>query len=181
MATLEQVEKLREKANVSFEEAKTALDASNGDLLEAIILLEKQGKVNPPVGGGFYCSNNSGAGEKETAQEERKTEERRGESFSEMINRFGRFCGRVINKGNTNYFEAEKEGKVIISLPVTLLVISVIFFFWFIFPLMIVGLFFGFRYHFRGHDLGKESVNKVMDSASDTAENIKRSFNNDKK
>ena len=166
---------------MSFEEAKAALDASNGDLLDALILLEKQGKVNAPVGGGCYSSKDSGAGEKETAHEEKKTEERRGENFSEMINRFGRFCVKVFNKGNTNYFEAEKNGKVIISLPVTLLVISVIFLFWFILPLMIIGLFFGFRYHFRGHDLGKESVNKVMDSASDTAENIKKSFNGDKK
>ncbi|MDR2615905.1 MAG: ubiquitin, partial [Oscillospiraceae bacterium] len=48
MATLEQVEKLRERANVSFEEAKAALDEADGDLLDALILLEKQGKTAAP-------------------------------------------------------------------------------------------------------------------------------------
>jgi hypothetical protein len=181
MATLEQDEKLREKANVSFEEAKTALDASNGDLLDAIILLEKQGKMNAPIGGGYYNSKGSASEEKEQAHEEAKSETRRGESFSELLKRFGRFCGRLIGKGNRNYFEAEKNGKVEVSVPVTLLVIAVVFFFWIVFPLAVVGLFFGFRYRFRGDDLGKESVNKVMDSATDTAESIKKSFGGENK
>ena len=34
--TLEQVDKLRERANVSFEEAKIALEQNNGDLLDAL-------------------------------------------------------------------------------------------------------------------------------------------------
>lgn len=181
MATLEQVEKLREKANVSFEEAKAALDASNGDLLDAIILLEKQGKINPPVGGGYFSSKNSASEEKETAHEEKRTYERHGESFSEMMRRFGRFCAKIIGKANRNYFEAEKDGKVMISVPVTVLVLAIVFFFWVVLPLAIVGLFFGFRYRFIGEDLGRESVNKVMDSATDTAENIKRSFGGEKK
>ncbi len=180
MATLEQVEKLRERANVSFEEAKAALDACGGDLLEALILLEKQGKVNPPHGGGCYSSRDSVGEEKETAYQECGTGERRGESLGELMRRFGRFCKNLFKKGNSNYFEAEKEGKVIISVPVTVLIIGLIFFFWVIFPLMIIGLFCGFRYHFHGQDLGKESVNRVMDSASDTAESIKKSFNDKK-
>lgn len=177
MATLEQVEKLREKANVSFEEAKIALDACDGDLLEAIIYLEKQGKVNPPVCGGYYSSKNSGSGEEDTNNQEANKEAPRGETFGQVMRRFGRFCVKLFNKGNNNYFEAEQNGKIIISFPVTVLVLGIIFFFWVIIPLGILGLFFGFRYRFRGEDLGKESVNKVMDSASNTAENIKKSFN----
>lgn len=183
MATLEQVEKLREKANVSFEEAKAALDACGGDLLEALISLEKQGKVNTPTGGGFYSSDSSSAvkNEIQCIKFEKKSEEKRGESFGDMMKRFGRFCAKLFDKGNSNYFEAERYGKVIVSFPVTVLVLGLVFLFWIILPLAVVGLFFGFRYHFRGHDLGKESVNRVMDTASDTAESIKRSFNSDKK
>lgn len=181
MATIEQVEKLREKANVSFEEAKAALDASNGDLLDAIILLEKQGKISPPAGGGYYNSNSSASEEKEIAQVQKCSETRRGESFSDLLKRFGRFCVKLVGKGNRNYFEAEKNGKVEVSVPVTLLVLGVVFFFWIVIPLAIVGLFFGFRYRFRGDDLGRESLNKVMDSATDTAENIKKSFGGENK
>ena len=180
MATLEQVEKLREKTSVSFEEAKSALDACGGDLLEALIYLEKQGKVNAPVGGGYYSSKNTGETEKESTADSSKSGARRGESFSELLKRFGRFCGRVIKKGNSNYFEAEKDGKIVISIPVTLLVIGLIFLFWIIVPLLVIGLFFGYRYHFHGNELGKDSVNRVMNSASSTAEEIKRSFNKEK-
>ena len=54
MATIEQVEKLRSKANVSYEEAKNALEACGDDILEAMIYLEKQGKVQPPPTEGSY-------------------------------------------------------------------------------------------------------------------------------
>ncbi len=42
MVTLEQVEKLCERANISYEEAKVALEETNGDILEAIIKSGKQ-------------------------------------------------------------------------------------------------------------------------------------------
>ena len=62
MIDLEKVEKLREKTGVSYEDAKEALEHSGGSLLDAIIYLEKQGKVNTPPGGGFYSdADNSGS------------------------------------------------------------------------------------------------------------------------
>ncbi len=42
MNKLEQIEKLREKANVTYDEAKQAYEAADGDLLEALIILERQ-------------------------------------------------------------------------------------------------------------------------------------------
>ena len=45
MTNYEMVELLRQKANVSYEEAKAALEASDWDLLDAIVLLEREGKV----------------------------------------------------------------------------------------------------------------------------------------
>ena len=54
MTELEKVEKLREKADVSFAEAKEALDMAGGDILDALIYLEKQGKSTVPAGGGFF-------------------------------------------------------------------------------------------------------------------------------
>ena len=46
MDEFEKVEKLRQRANVSYEEAKEALDKSQGDLLDAMIYLEGQGKIS---------------------------------------------------------------------------------------------------------------------------------------
>lgn len=56
MVTLEQVEKLRQYASISYEEAKAALEETNGDILEAIVNLEKQNKINGPKEGG-YCNS----------------------------------------------------------------------------------------------------------------------------
>lgn len=47
-ANLELIEKLRERANVSYEEAKEALEKCNGDIVDALIYLEKQDKIKPP-------------------------------------------------------------------------------------------------------------------------------------
>jgi hypothetical protein len=46
---IEKVERLREKANVTYEEAKAALEQTGGDLLDAMVLLERQGKVKGPA------------------------------------------------------------------------------------------------------------------------------------
>ncbi len=38
MITIEQVEELRKRVHVSYEDAKAALEEANGDILEAIII-----------------------------------------------------------------------------------------------------------------------------------------------
>lgn len=42
---LEQIDELRKRINVSYEDAKEALENCDGDILEAIIYLEKNNKV----------------------------------------------------------------------------------------------------------------------------------------
>ena len=48
MDNLEKVEKLVDKACVTYEEAKAALEQADGDLLDAMIILEKGGKTKAP-------------------------------------------------------------------------------------------------------------------------------------
>ena len=43
--TLEQVETLREKANLSYKEALELLEKTEGDLLKALALLEQEGRI----------------------------------------------------------------------------------------------------------------------------------------
>ena len=189
MTTLEQVEKLREKANVSYDEAKAALDATNGDLLEAIIYLEKQGKVNVPSGGGYYSSEKAEAQDAGTPKEAYKENHwdkhgancNGGETFSSIMKRFGNFCLKVIRKGNTNYFEVLKGNESKALLPVSVLVLLLIFAFYITIPLIVIGLFFGFRYRFNGPDFNGNTVNNVMDSAADAAEKLKNSISNEQK
>ena len=53
MDQLEKVEKIREKTGVSYEDAKSALEACNYDLLDAIVYLEKLGKIKAPEVGSW--------------------------------------------------------------------------------------------------------------------------------
>ena len=46
--SLEMIEMLRERANITYEEAKEALEKCNNDVVEALIYLEKQDKIKAP-------------------------------------------------------------------------------------------------------------------------------------
>ncbi|MDR0489951.1 MAG: DUF4342 domain-containing protein [Oscillospiraceae bacterium] len=177
MTELEKVEKLREKADVSFAEAKEALDQAGGDVLDALIYLERQGKSTVPAGGGFF----SGAGTEDTGKQTEHSDgsyaENGGETFKDTLKRFGKFCLRLIHKGNTNFLDATRRGKLVFSLPVTAVVVLIVFLFWLTIILFVLSLFFGVRYRFRGEDLGRESVNRVMDGAAGVVEDVKKSFN----
>ncbi len=177
MITLEQVDKLREKANVSYDEAKAALEAANGDMLEAIINLEKQGKVTPPEGGGYYRSKGGKTDSKGNSKESKASNNySHRDNLADLVRKFVRFCAMLIHKGNMNSIEVMKDGEVKTSFSITVLVLLLLCFFWVTIPLLIIGLFMGFRYRFQGPDLGKDSVNSAMDTAATAAESLKKSI-----
>lgn len=181
MTTIEMVEKLRERANVSYDEAKSALDSCGGDLLDAMIYLERQGKVNPPQGAsGFYS----------TAQEANPYDGQTGgktvnasisgESFSAFMKRIWRWICNVVDKANHNNFEVVQNSKSVLSVPITILIILLICGFWVILPLLVIGLFCGCTYRFIGPEVEKSAVNDVMDSAAKAADNLKSEVMGDK-
>jgi len=45
--TLEQIDLLRKRANVSYEDAKEALEKFDGDIVESLVYLEKGDKIKP--------------------------------------------------------------------------------------------------------------------------------------
>lgn len=180
MATLEQVEKLRERANVTYDEAKAALDASNGDILDAMIYLERKGMVLVPEGGGYYSSDGSTTSDDDEASyaddaASNAGKSASGQTFGDLVKRFFKFCAKMIHKGNINAFEIIKGDECKGTVPITVLVLLIVFAFWITLPLIIIGLFFGLHYRFCGPDFVKGTVNNVMDKAAATAEEIKRS------
>lgn len=166
MDNFEKVEKLRERANVSYEEAKQALENSNWDILDAMIYLEKRGRTQDGETAQFTTKSQGSAEQEKTFQEDKV-------SFADVLKRFGKWCVKWINKGNRNSFCVEQRGKEIFRVPITLLVALLFFAFWVVVPLMIVGLFFDMRYHFAGPDIHSVDINQAMDKMADAAENIK--------
>ena len=173
MATIEHVEKLREKANVSYAEAKTALDACGDDLLEALLYLERQGKVKPPEHGGYYSSKIDQEQKQSSAAKSMRQSDPNGESFSQLMGRFFRWLGSLFQKGCENMFVVWRRGSQLISMPTIVLILLMLFCFWIIIPLMIFGLFFGCSYRFRGKDLDNTGINNVMETAENAAETLK--------
>ena len=172
MDNFEKVEKLKEHANVSYEEAKQALENSNWDILDAMIYLEQNGKVNGPEQSSY------------TTQAEKvkiKIEDKENkESLWNLLKRFGNWCVGWIEKGNNNSFCVEKNNREVFRVPITLLVVLLFFAFWVVVPLLVIGLFCEMRYHFAGPDVRSVDIdlNKAMDGAADAAETIKNEFNN---
>jgi len=192
MITFEQVEKLREKVNVSFEDAKAALEITDGDLLDAVIYLEKSGKIDRPQMGAYNTQTGGAAGGYDYEgpghpygpywRKSRRGPSREGSDYEyegprfrdHMRNAWKKFCA-LVKKGNINHFVVSKENSVFLSIPITLLAIAAIFFFPATLVLLTIGLFCGCRYQFIGPDFKKDSINNIMDQAARTAENIKRS------
>ncbi|MEA4894461.1 MAG: DUF4342 domain-containing protein [Oscillospiraceae bacterium] len=187
---LELVEKLVEKTGVSYSEAKAMLEKTDWDILEAIIRLENEGRVQRSRTSQYSTSNEA----KETKQEQsesgsndRHRHQHRqskdnceaSENFKKSAKSFGAFMKDVFDKGNRNCLLVHRKNEKLIELPVTAFVILLVFCFWVILPLMIVGLFLGCRYSFSGNELGRDSVNNAMGKASDIAENIKSEFTKD--
>lgn len=174
MATIEQVERLRARANVTYDEAKAALEACGDDLLDAMIYLERQGKVKTESGGAWSSAGPEGAAVAAVIPEESGQQAEGG--FGLLLRRFGAFCLKVLRVGNENYLEIYRRGEKRTAMPVTVLVLLLIFAFWITVPLAVVGLFFGFRYRFDGPQLGGRRVNEPMDYVADAAEELKNTI-----
>jgi len=171
MTHFEMVEKLREKANVSYEEAKAALEKADWDLLDAMLILEKQGRV------GGSGDKSDGAGEYTTKREKKADRTVKDKStFGEKLGKFGRWLARMVAIGNANIFEVYRNGEKLMSISVTTLAVLLLFTFPLPLILMIVGLFFGFKYKFQGPNFGREAINNAIDRAATMADGAKREF-----
>ena len=161
MDHFEMVEKLRSKAQVSYEDAKAALEACDWDLLDALVYLEQQGKLQ-------HEQKASYSTRQEPEPERRPAQHYPGGIFQRLFE----LLVSLINRAGEIDVCVIKQNKTLFALPLLAFILLLIFAFWVILPLMVLGLFFGLRYRFRGVK-GVEGVNRVMDKAAEMAENIK--------
>ena len=171
MTHYEMAEKLSEKMGVSLEKATAALEACDWELLDAALMLEKEsGQTQQQA----WTSCDTAAEEKDAGQAAR--ERRRG-----VVEGLGGMIRDLFNLGNRNRFEVRRkdsplgrqDDELLLEVPVTVLVLLLIFAFWVCLPLLVIGLFAGCRYSFSGDELGRESVNNAMDKAAEAVERVK--------
>ena len=171
MEMIEKVERLREKANVSYEEAKAALEQTGGDLLDAIVLLERQGKVKEPA---HSTSSTEYEEQKEYIKVRDKVEEQE-KSAPSMGRTIGRAFRGLIRFIKQTTFIVTKGEDVVFTMP-TLIFAILLFFFWEVLaPVMVIALFFGVRYSFEGEEEA-EKANSILHKAGDFAQDVKSEF-----
>lgn len=176
MENIEKVEKLRERADVSYEEARQALEENNWDLLDAMVSLERQGKTKSPDQEKYSTSYEQQedivsvqekVGEQDAGKKENEANGRHGLSLRDAIRRFVRIC-------LDNSFCVERHDREIFRIPVIALVIAI--FAWkAVLPIALIALLFGCRYRIEGKDQ-LDKVNEFMASAGCAAEALKEGF-----
>ena len=173
MDKLEKVEKLRERANVSYEEARSALEENDWDLLDAMVALEKSGKTSGPKQESFstsYDQQQEYVCVKSKVEEQRKEHPKLGRSIGEAMHSFFRICRQ-------NFFCIRRNGDLMLRIPLFAAILILLIIWRVAVPVLLIALLFGFRYSFEGKDDLKQA-NAFMQSASSAAESLKEGFAN---
>ena len=131
MEHIEMVEKLREKAGITSEEAADALNRANWDMLEALVILENEGKI-PPLTSSVVTTEQDpyGNAQKNTS----------GEYGRRYENSLGEKVKRLLQNSLTYSFIVRRHGKEILSLPVLILIVIACAMFYVSAVALLVGL-----------------------------------------
>ena len=171
MVDFEKVEKLVQKANVSYEDAKNALEAANGDMLDAIIALGKAGKVNSQAS--FTTTSPESSPYKDVPAVVDQTNKTEGKSFFKDL-------GAAIKRGFRytvdNSVRVVRNDVEVIKLPLWISIIAMLAAWELLLIVIVISLFFDCRYSVVGKDNANE-VNRVIDQASTFAGKVKESWN----
>ena len=193
MTQYEMTENLSRKCNVTLEEAKTALEVSDWNILTAGQLLEdeklRRMQELDEVASGCEAATAreaadeaapeataekiEAAGQAEEADAAEKAQAAKA-CHAKGFKNLWAHIRRLVARGNRNRFEVRKGDELVLEMPVTVLVLALACMFWLCLPLLVIGLFAGCRYSFSGVDLDRESINGALGKASDAAERVKK-------
>ena len=99
-------------------------------------------------------------------QAEQQAREEKSKAFAEKF-------GKIISVLFSNNVDIYKDGSMVTSVPVGIMVIMMLFSANLLAVLMITSLFFGVSYRFSGPQFGRPNANMVMDSLYNTAQRFK--------
>lgn len=170
MEKMEMIKKLAQKAQISEEEAKELLERNNWDMLDSMIELEQTGRIHDTgtqTGTGYSTQDqNSEEFQQVMVTASRTSDESTGSKLKRILK-------KLFRKSLDNDFLISRGGKEILRVPVLVPILALITVFWATVLVLVIGLLTGFRYSFRGKDLGTDAVNQTMDKMADCAEDFK--------
>ena len=152
MEHIEMVERLHEKANISYTDAKDALERSGWDMLEALVLLEREGKI-APLTASTTSSDDGNSYEKVTA-----TASRKDSNFHEAMNGVREKLRKLFDDSLATDFVVRRQGKEVFRLQVLITLILCICLWEPIIAALVIGLICDCRYSFdRRKDVSGET------------------------
>ena len=175
MDKLEKIDRLRERASVTYEEARDALAQSGDDLLDAIVLLEKQGKVRQPEHSSYSTQYEE---QKEYIRVQDKVEEQRqsAPSFTRSLYRIFHFFFRFTLHTS---FHVRRRERDLFLVPTWVLALALIFFWRAVLPLGVIAMLFGIRYSFEGNE-DTDTANEILHKAGRFADGFEHEMRKDK-
>ena len=194
MDHLEKVEELVAKAGCSYADAKEALERADWNMLDAIIALERDGKVEK-ASASFSTDGtepeytvNTQAMQRTNAGESESEEESASDSKQDGLSGFSRFkeaCKEffiTVKKVLTMNFVTvlSKNGNQMLHIPIWIALIPLLVWFWGVLAVCLVMMVLGCKFHFEGRDFGKTGINETIDRASqaayDAGQKVKKEF-----
>ncbi len=180
MDDLEKVETIRTKRNVSYTDAKAALDAADGNVLDAIIWLESQGKTQTTSA---HAATESVPVDEPSAEmvAAQAAYEKSSEKtdFSKKMDSVWEYLKKLFRLSLDTKFIATRRDAIILNIPILIPIIA-LFAWGATIWLMLIGLFFGMRYRIDSDGDVPGSINNLMNHAADAADDIKQNLNGDK-
>ena len=171
--TPEQVKRLCAASGADEIAALSALERRNGDLLEALLELERQGSALPPARGGFYTTRpQGGAGPASALPVSNAGGCRTGGWRRTREDLFAGSDHSPAGSGPSERRELSGDpppGRRVTSMPLLILLLLLVFFFWITALVLALGLVLGFRYRFGGPDLDRESMDRATARLSSKA------------
>lgn len=170
MEHIEMVELLHSKAGVSISDAKNALERSEWDMLEAMILLENEGKVEK------VTSESSSTGS-ENDQKYEVVAATAGGNAKENLNKartglWDHLSG-VWKFLMSNSLIVRRKGEEIVVLPMALVLIDFLFAMKLSLTLLVAGLFLGCGYSIQGKNFNQsDKINQVMSEINDSFDHM---------
>lgn len=174
MDKLKLVEKLREKTGITYDDAKRVLEINNWDILDAILDLEKQGKVKGPSVSIFYTNEYKENYEEKSTEsnfdEVKKDSNYKSNNTFEGI--FEVIC-KVIDSCNNIFIEIKGKNNFFLKLPLTVVIVLLIFGFWLLIPLVAIGLFLDIEFSVESKKINTDKVNDMLSKVSKEVQKIK--------
>ncbi len=178
MTNQEMVDKIVNKSGITREQAEQALEMHDGDLLEAMIYVEKTYQQKSETSSSSFTTNpnaafNSDADQQannNAAQNFNVNEEKTSGYDREAI---GGIVKKIIDFVVSNCITIMYNENEVATIP---LIVWIVLFFSSISTLvvlMFIAMFFNVRFSFSGKDLGNDKANRVMSDIYTFVQNLK--------